>query len=31
MDINSTFDMSRITGITGTNSINSEKTLGEAL
>ena len=25
MDINSTFDMSRITGITGTNSINSEK------
>ena len=25
MDINSTFDMSRITGITGTNSINIEK------
>ena len=25
MDINSTFDMSRITGITGTNTINSEK------
>jgi hypothetical protein len=26
MDINSTFDMSRITGITGTNILNSEKT-----
>jgi len=26
MDINSTFDMSRITGITGTNSVNGEKT-----
>ena len=26
MDINSTFDMSRISGITSTNSINSEKT-----
>ena len=28
MDINSTFDMSRITGITSTNSINSEKAEG---
>jgi len=30
MDINSTFDMSRITGITSTNSINSEKAHGES-
>jgi hypothetical protein len=30
MDINSTFDMSRITGITNTNSINSEKAQGES-
>ena len=30
MDINSTFDMSRITGITSTDSINSEKAHGES-